>query len=37
MLSAYCGLDSAPLGDSVTVVRPFQATPVVKTPLTSGS
>jgi hypothetical protein len=27
MLSAYCGLESAPDGDSVTVVRPFQAKP----------
>ena len=29
MLSAYCALDSAPEGDSVTVVRPFQAKPSI--------
>ena len=29
MLSAYCGVGSAPDGDSVTVVRPFQANPVL--------
>src|SRR4249919_2326302 len=33
MLSAYCGLDAAPEGDSVTVVRPFQATPSLYTPV----
>src|SRR5580765_1038733 len=36
MLSAYCGEDSAPDGDSVTVVRPFQAKPVLYTPVSSG-
>src|SRR3954453_15428664 len=33
MLSAYCLLDSAPEGDSVTVVRPFQATPSTYSPV----
>src|SRR5436190_84504 len=36
MLSANCGLASAPDGDSVTVVKPFQANPSLYAPDPSG-